>query len=68
MGEKTRDYIRRVIYADLTAKKSMMLNAIESGWDDVRVKERIALYREAYDAYDEFCEWNAKAKEEEQEG
>ena len=67
MNNKTIEYIRTVLNKNLQEKKSLMMTAIESGWDDVRTKERIKEYREAYNTFDEFHMWQAEQEGEESE-
>ena len=48
--------IRVLLQEDVENKKSLLMRMIESGYDN-GLKERIAEYREVYNAFDDFDNW-----------
>lgn len=48
--------IRVLLKEDMENKKSLVMRMIESGCDN-GLKERIAEYREVYNAFDDFDNW-----------
>ena len=48
--------IRVLLKEDVESKKSWLMSMIENGSDN-GLKERIAEYREAYNAFDDFDNW-----------
>ena len=57
MNKETIEYIRRLFSKEIETTKSYMMSAINGGFDDLRVKERIKEYRQAYNAWADFCDW-----------
>lgn len=53
---ETINKIRVLLKEDAERKRDLMLRMIESG-SDIGLKERIAEYREAHKAFDNFDDW-----------
>ena len=56
MKPETINKIRVLLKEDVESKKDLLMRMIESGSDN-GLKERIAEYREAHKAFDNFDDW-----------